>query len=98
VVEAASQASSALPVTSLYSAATVPALKSAMGSSAAPNGEVEPGKTVGGKTVGGKTVGGNADTGILPYTLVGTVLLVLASGCYTNFNKRSSKDDTPPKP
>jgi hypothetical protein len=81
VVETASQATSALPATSLYSAVTTPALEAAK------------------KTIGG----GNEEPSnikLLPYTLVGTILLIFASGLYKNFTIKNNvaKDDSPPEP
>jgi TM2 domain-containing membrane protein YozV len=36
---------------------------------------------------------------LLPYTLVGTVALLISTGIYTNFKKKHvAKDDSPPKP
>ena len=84
VVETASQATSALPATSLYSAVTTPALEAA-------------------KKATNQTGGGNEEPSnikLLPITLVGTILLVFASGLYKNFTikKDVTKDDSPPKP
>ena len=84
VVETASQAASALPATSLYSAVTTPALEAA-------------------KKTTNQTGGGNEEPSnikLLPITLVGTILLIFASGLYKNFTikKDVAKDDSPPKP
>ena len=84
VVETASQATSALPATSLYSAVTTPALEAAK------------------KTVG-QSGGANEEPSnikLLPYTLVGTILLIFASGLYKNFTIKNNvaKDDSPPEP
>jgi hypothetical protein len=44
----------------------------------------------------GQAGGGNLN--LLPYTLLGTIFLVISSGIYKNFKKNEPKDDTPPKP
>ena len=81
VVETASQATSALPATSLYSAVTTPALEAAK------------------KTIGGANEE-PSNIKLLPYTLVGTILLIFASGLYKNFTIKNNvaKDDSPPEP
>ena len=81
VVETASQATSALPATSLYSAVTTPALEAAK------------------KTTGGANEE-PSNIKLLPYTLVGTILLIFASGLYKNFTIKNNvaKDDSPPEP
>jgi len=93
VVDAASKASSALPATSLYSAVTTPALEAA--------------KNKVGQSGGKALTEGIADhitdpsnIKLLPVTLVGTILLVFASGLYKNFTikKNVTKDDSPPEP
>jgi hypothetical protein len=50
-----------------------------------------------------QTGGGNEEPSnikLLPITLVGTILLIFASGLYKNFTikKDVAKDDSPPKP
>jgi TM2 domain-containing membrane protein YozV len=99
VVDAASEASSALPVTSLYST-SLPGLQGV--TKGVTNG-VTKGVTNGvikeaPKESLGATMSGGGETALLPFTLFGTLLLVVASGLYNNFKPRSSKDDTPPKP
>ena len=43
--------------------------------------------------------GGGEDIKLLPYTLLGTVLLLFTSGIYKNFSKKNvAKDDPPPQP
>jgi len=85
VVETASKATSALPATSLYSAVTTPALEAA--------------KNKVGQS-GGKALAEPSNIKLLPVTLVGTILLVFASGLYKNFTikKNVTKDDSPPEP
>jgi hypothetical protein len=89
VVKTASQATSALPATSLYSAVTTPALEAAK-------------KTIG--QSGGKALADHitepSNIKLLPITLVGTILLIFASGLYKNFTikKNVTKDDSPPEP
>jgi len=84
LVDAASKASVALPGPSLYSAITTPALEAA---------KVQ----TGGLSVSGSKSDSNLK--LLPYTLVGTVLLIISSGLYKNFfNVKPKKDDVPPKP
>ena len=80
VVDAASKASSALPVTSLYSAVTTPALEAA-------------------KQTGGSNQDPN-NIKLLPYTIIGTILLIFISGLYKNFTikKNVAQDDSPPEP
>jgi len=88
LVDAASKASVALPGPSLYSAITTPALEAA-------KAKVQ----TGGSSV--LSVSGSSDSNLklLPYTLVGTVLLIISSGLYKNFfNVKPKKDDVPPKP
>jgi TM2 domain-containing membrane protein YozV len=47
---------------------------------------------------GGSSVS-DSNLKLLPYTLVGTVLLIISSGLYKNFfNVKPKKDDVPPKP
>jgi hypothetical protein len=42
---------------------------------------------------------GGGNLNLLPYTLLGTVVLVISSGIYKNFTKKNEpKDDIPPKP
>jgi hypothetical protein len=93
LVDAASKASVALPGPSLYSAITTPALEAA-------KAKVQTGGlSVSGLSVlSGSSVSDN-NLKLLPYTLVGTVLLIISSGLYKNFfNVAPKKDDTPPKP
>jgi hypothetical protein len=49
-----------------------------------------------GQPISGQSGGGNLN--LLPYTLLGTVFLIISSGIYKNFKKNEPKDDTPPKP
>lgn len=42
--------------------------------------------------------GGSQDIKLLPYTVLGTVLLIFGSGLYKNFTKKDVKDDSPPQP
>ena len=87
LVDAASKASVALPGPSLYSAITTPALEAA-------KAKVQTG---GLSDKSDKSADSNLK--LLPYTLVGTVLLIISSGLYKNFfNVKSKKDDAPPKP
>lgn len=85
LVDAASKASVALPGPSLYSAITTPALEAA-------KAKVQ---------TGGSSDLSDSNLKLLPYTLVGTVLLIISSGLYKNFfnvTSSSKKDDVPPKP
>ena len=83
LINASSKASSVLPGTSLYSTITGPALEEA-------------------KQKGISQKGGSLDNkslNLLPYTLVGTVLLVIVTGFYKNYSKTDvKKDDSPPIP
>ena len=85
LVNAASKASVALPGPSLYSAITTPALEAA-------KAKVQ---------TGGLSDKSDSNLKLLPYTLIGTVLLIISSGLYKNFfnvSSSSKKDDAPPKP
>ena len=88
LVNAASKASVALPGPSLYSAITTPALEAA-------KAKVQTGG------LSDKSDLSDSNLKLLPYTLVGTVLLIISSGLYKNFfnvSSSSKKDDAPPKP
>jgi len=85
LINASSKASSVLPGTSLYSTITGPALE---GAKASQKGGVSQN-------------GGSQDKSLnlLPYTLVATILLVIATGFYKNYSKTDvKKDDSPPIP
>ena len=84
LINASSKASSVLPGTSLYSTITGPALEEA--------------KQKGISQKGGESQD-NKSLNLLPYTLVGTVLLVIVTGFYKNYSKTNvKKDDSPPIP
>lgn len=69
LVNVASKASVALPGYSMYSAITTPALEAA-------KAKVQ---------IGGSSDLSDSNLKLLPYTLVGTVLLIISSGLYKNF-------------
>jgi len=77
-----------LPAASIWRGVTTGALKEAMRKEETP--------------LGPKQSGGGDDIKVLPYTLLGTILLIVGSGIYKNFipSKKDSakKDDSPPQP
>ena len=84
VVDAAKDSTSLLPVTSLYSAVTTPAIQDAK-------------EKIAESQKGG---GDSNNIKLLPFTLIGTILLIFISGLYKNFvaKKNDTKDDSPPQP
>ena len=95
LINASSKASSVLPGTSLYSTITGPALEEAKQKGVSQKGG-ESQKGISQK--GGESLD-NKSLNLLPYTLVGTVLLVIVTGFYKNYSKTDvKKDDSPPIP
>jgi hypothetical protein len=96
IINASSKASSVLPGTSLYSTITGPALQ----------GEADrQAKQKGGNLTADLNqltqTANKADKSLnlLPFTLIGTVLLVIITGFYKNYSKKDAqKDDAPPNP
>ena len=101
VVDAASDSATILPPTSLYSAVTTPVLQGAKEKIEEPSQNASQNSLQNASQNASQKGGADANNiKLLPFTLLGTILLIFLSGLYKNFigKKNDAKDDSPPQP
>ena len=91
IINASSKASSVMPGLDLYSSITGPALEGAKQKGGNLTADLNQLTQTANKA--------DKSLNLLPFTLIGTVLLVIVTGFYKNYSKKDAqKDDAPPNP